>query len=194
MAISDRTRKLLWGHSGNRCAICNTELIMNATDKDDEAIVGDECHIVARENDGPRGDSPLDIVERDKYPNLLLLCRIHHKLIDDQPNTFPVEKLQLIKALHEKRVREALSTVGTRKQRADTVLVAQRIETGQALLDIISGSHAHHLDKDDLQHLNEVTLVGGFLQTIEDYVIFGMTSVVTSARKPRLRYNKTFMP
>lgn len=82
---------MLWGRSGNRCAICQKELVIDATETDDDSIIGDECHIVARSTDGPRGASPLK--ERNKYNNLILLCKIHHKQIDDQENEFPVERL-----------------------------------------------------------------------------------------------------
>jgi hypothetical protein len=65
MAISGKTRKILWGRSGNRCAICRRELVMDATDLDDESVTGDECHIVARKPIGTRGDSPLRLRERE---------------------------------------------------------------------------------------------------------------------------------
>ena len=65
MAITDKTRKILWGRSGNLCAICRRELVMDATTKDDESVIGDECHMVAREINGPRGNSPLEISQRD---------------------------------------------------------------------------------------------------------------------------------
>jgi hypothetical protein len=38
--------------------------------------------------------------ERDQYDNLILLCRNHHGEIDEQPVTFPVERLAAIKAEH----------------------------------------------------------------------------------------------
>ena len=57
MAISDKTRKLLWGRSGSRCAICKRELIISATTGDDESIVGDECHIISPRPRAPHDDS-----------------------------------------------------------------------------------------------------------------------------------------
>src|SRR5205085_1467643 len=47
VAISDKTRKLLWGRSGNRCAICRRTLSVDGTVVDAEAVVGEECHIVS---------------------------------------------------------------------------------------------------------------------------------------------------
>ncbi len=45
MAITDRTRKILWARSGNCCAVCRKDLIIDASDDDDESVVGEECHI-----------------------------------------------------------------------------------------------------------------------------------------------------
>jgi len=45
MAITDKTRKILWGRAGNRCAMCRRVLVVDRTPSDDDAVVGDECHI-----------------------------------------------------------------------------------------------------------------------------------------------------
>lgn len=110
MSITLKTHKLLWGKSGNRCAFedCKNELIMDETETDDESVIGDEAHIVARKETGPRGISSLSKDDRDKYENLVLLCRIHHKVIDDQHKFYTVEKLNELKKTHEKWVKESL--------------------------------------------------------------------------------------
>lgn len=103
MGIELKTHKLLWGRSGNRCAFeeCRKELVLSETETDNESIIGDEAHIVAKSIDGPRGKNKLSVPERDKYDNLILLCKVHHKQIDDQPEHFTVEKLIQIKKNHE---------------------------------------------------------------------------------------------
>lgn len=110
MSILLKTHKLLWGRSGNTCAMpdCRNVLIADETETDDESIIGDEAHIVARSEEGPRGISELTPEERDKYDNLVLLCRKHHKVIDDQPNFYTVEKLKEIKKQHEEWVKSSL--------------------------------------------------------------------------------------
>lgn len=107
MAISDRDRKLLWGQSGFQCAICKVRLAEDATNLDEASLIGEECHIVAQSPEGPRG-SHRDGVEIDSYENLILLCRNHHKTIDDQTNRFSVETLRLLKQAHEALVRASL--------------------------------------------------------------------------------------
>jgi len=108
MTISDKTRKLLWGRSGSRCAFCRGELILEAQKEDDESIVGEECHIISGKINGPRYDSTFSPDEIDAYPNLILFCRVHHKMVDDQENTFPAAFLHVLKDNHERWVREAL--------------------------------------------------------------------------------------
>ena len=64
MSISLKTHKMLWGRAASRCAFCRRELVMDASQTDDESLVGDACHIVAQSAGGPRGDSPLTPEER----------------------------------------------------------------------------------------------------------------------------------
>jgi hypothetical protein len=137
MSILLKTHKMLWGRAANRCAFpeCRRELVMDASETDDVSLIGEECHIVAREPNGPRGDSPLAQESRDKYDNLILLCSIHHKLIDDQPNTYSVQTLKEMKSLHEKWVRESLQDFDPVRQRDDE-LYATYIEDWMRYVDI----------------------------------------------------------
>ena len=101
MPITDKTRKILWGRSGNRCAICKRELVVDATPGDDESVVGDECHIISESKpEGSRNVPGVTIEEADSYQNLVLLAKIHHKIIDDQVNKYPASELNRIKHEH----------------------------------------------------------------------------------------------
>jgi hypothetical protein len=108
MAITEKDRKILWGKSGNRCAICRCELVMGGLQDDGGAVVGDECHIVAKSSAGPRGNPDIKKSQLDKYNNLILLCKIHHKAIDDQPSLFTEAHLRQIKERHEEWVKASL--------------------------------------------------------------------------------------
>ena len=104
--MKDKEIKLLWGKSGGRCAFegCKEEL------SEEYTVLGEQAHIIARSKVGPRGESDIDIVARDKYENLILLCNHHHTVIDKMPSKYPVEVLQKIKLSHEKWVSERLGT------------------------------------------------------------------------------------
>jgi len=104
--MQEKEIKLLWGRSGNRCAICKLEL----TPDGDRETLGEMAHILARSTDGPRGDSTLTSDERNKYKNLILLCPTHHTEIDKNFKDWPAEKLRIIKEKHEAWVSEQLNT------------------------------------------------------------------------------------
>ncbi|WP_330182161.1 HNH endonuclease [Nocardia sp. NBC_01503] len=101
MTIEARDRKILWGRSHNLCAICRQPLVLEATATDRESVVGDEAHIVAQSGGGPRAGL-IPAADLDKYDNLILLCKVHHKQIDDQPRFFNAEYLRELKAAHER--------------------------------------------------------------------------------------------
>lgn len=135
MSITLKTRKMLWGRAANRCSICRRELVLDTNETDDLSLIGDECHIVAKKPDGPRGEAPLSSEQRDKYGNLLILCKVHHKQIDDQPDEFTVEKLIEIKATHEQWVRESLQGYDPQKQHDDEIY-ASYIEGWEKLANL----------------------------------------------------------
>ncbi|MBY3167389.1 hypothetical protein [Rhizobium laguerreae] len=106
MTISTKTAKMLWGKAAARCSMrgCRKLLVIDETETDDPALIGDMAHMVAESEDGPRGVSPLTQEERNRYANLILLCKNHHREIDEQPGEWPVDRLQSIKAQHEEWV------------------------------------------------------------------------------------------
>lgn len=119
MGIGIKAHKTLWGRSGNRCAFpkCRRELVVDATETDDESLIGDECHIVAKSENGPRGQTDLESAQLDVYENLILLCKVHHKIIDDQRHSYTVERLRNMKNDHEQWVKTRLAGYDRKKQR-----------------------------------------------------------------------------
>ena len=124
---------MLWGRAASRCSFCRLELVMDSSATDDESLIGEACHRVASSADGPRGDSSLSMPQRDKYSNLILLCNVHHKQVDDQHASFTISRLQDIKAVHEDWVKQALK-LDSAKQHDSEVMAgyveewAKRIE------------------------------------------------------------------
>jgi hypothetical protein len=167
MAISDRTRKILWGRSGNLCAFCRRVLVEEGTEHDAESVVGDECHIIGERPTAARGALGVGRDDLDEYGNLILLCKVHHKLVDDQPETYPVEKLRALKASHESWVRDRLGKkAGDAKLR---ITLLPRIRTGKELANVVGGADAYSFDHDELESEAETTLVAGFLQVLQDW-------------------------
>jgi hypothetical protein len=123
MGILLKTRKMLWGRSGNCCAFpdCNKELVSDIDETDDDvSILGEEAHIIAEESGGPRGSDEISVEQRNKYNNLILLCHDHHKIIDDHPLKYTIEILREYKRKHESKVGQ-LRGPDEKKQKDDEI-------------------------------------------------------------------------
>lgn len=128
--MRDSDIKILWGRSGNRCAICGIEL----TPEGEAATLGEMAHIIARASSGPRGDSDLQIPDRDNYSNLILLCPTHHTQIDKNPAEWTIEKLHERKTKHERWVSEQLDQGNISIKPIDNIFfLNRRIESWREL-------------------------------------------------------------
>ncbi|MFJ5993165.1 hypothetical protein [Lentzea sp. NPDC092896] len=110
-------------------------------------MVGDEAHIAARSPGGPRhGQCPPGLV--DDYSNLILLCRVDHKRVDDQPGHFTVALLRRRKAEHEAWVERLLAARPTLRGKDPEPIFAEVLAdgfTGRAwVLDAIDEFIATH--------------------------------------------------
>jgi hypothetical protein len=114
--IPDKQMKLLLQRSGDVCAFpsCENILSADATDLDDAVILGEMAHIAGeksgikgKNNASARYDPSMTDKERNSYQNLIYLCREHHRLIDQQEQTYPRAFLLKIKAEHEEWVRQS---------------------------------------------------------------------------------------
>lgn len=171
MAITNKTRKLLWGKSGNRCAICRSELVTPATLATSDVLIGDECHINGRKDGSPRWDPTLSGEYLDSYENLILLCKVHHKVIDDQPISFSVEGLRSLKSRHEKWVKNNLCPKPKNLKTIDKF--ASRIRFGKDILSIVCDAHFYDFDYDEPENPEEIEFISIFLETAQDYGDFG---------------------
>ena len=101
MPVSEKIKKIIWAKCAAKCSICREDLLLDGESGDLTHLVGEVAHIVAEKADGPRGDSPQSLEQRNSESNLLLLCLEHHKIIDDDPDSYPINKLSEIKEKHE---------------------------------------------------------------------------------------------
>src|SRR5690349_16038090 len=108
-----RTRKVrelvklaLWVMAGGRCQLqgCNKYLLKHHL-TGDVGNFADIAHVVAFNEDGPRGRSKERPDDINTLENLMLLCGSCHRLVDKtRPADFPVPLLREHKRLHEERV------------------------------------------------------------------------------------------
>jgi len=69
--------------------------------------IGEECHIISRQPNGPRHREIVGF-DYDDSSNLLLLCCNHHKMVDERVQEYKEETLAKIKADHEAWIKENL--------------------------------------------------------------------------------------
>jgi hypothetical protein len=100
------TLKTLFALSGNRCAFpkCANRLV----EVPSGTLVGKVCHIKGNSS-GPgskRYDKNQPDEERHGVGNLIAHCPKHHDIIDDDEESYTVERLVKMKADHEGKMRE----------------------------------------------------------------------------------------
>lgn len=146
---------------------------------DGESVVGDECHIISAQKNGPRHDPNYPAKELDGYKNLLLLCRVHHKMIDDQYETYTAEILLKMKETHQKWVAQKLTDSNKpkplrfRRTKGKAAYFLTRLSTGKEILNLVEGSCGSSFDHDELETQQEVEMVGGFLEVVRDWADIG---------------------
>lgn len=108
---STTTKLILFAKSGGRCQFegCNENLLRdNVTLR--ELNNSNIAHIVASSSNGPRGADNSQELSTD-IDNLMLLCKTHHKLVDDNPEEYTVESLKKMKLNQEEKVKELLDAM-----------------------------------------------------------------------------------
>lgn len=133
--VSLKTSNCLYAKSAGRCQICNCDLVTHPLTQT-SGNYAQVAHIVAFSVNGPRGNEESNSKEIDDLANLMLLCYTCHKLIDDDPDSYPLELLKEMKKEHEDRIR-VMTEIGP--QMKSTVLVFKSPIRGQE----VSVRHDH---------------------------------------------------
>jgi hypothetical protein len=97
----------------------------------------------------------------DSYENLILLCKVDHKVVDDQPGEYTRERLREIKVRHEEWVMQTLgqgsphlgaelwSRVAPIRLRPDPLLGPVKLmllASGRAVWEVIADAHSFRRD------------------------------------------------
>lgn len=127
--ISSKTSKIVWGRAAGRCQYrnCGDDLIGDLVSNRHNIAFGEQAHVIGAKEKGPRGDPILSQELQDDPDNILLLCKKHHRIIDEQwrDGSYRVDELRSMKRDHESIVRAALSSYPP--SRAHSVIFSARV-------------------------------------------------------------------
>jgi len=169
--------------------------VAEATSEDDASIIGEECHIVSERRGGPRYQTGFPAERLDAIDNLILLCRIHHKVVDDQCATYPREHLESMKARHEQRVASALQAVGKlgtpslRRRVKNRVGLLLGLESGQSIVSIIAGACTLDFGYEEPSSESEIELIASLHQEVQD--LGDLWADLEGGERVRARYRLT---
>ncbi|TLS76002.1 hypothetical protein FE236_07650 [Mariprofundus erugo] len=149
MSVPTVDIKILWARAAGRCSMpdCRRELTPESdTVAAGGIVVGENCHIVAEKVNGPRGRYPVPEADKNRYPNLILLCNIHHKIVDSDVTSWSVERLHQVKSDHENWIK----TTFDQSRNSDLVVYKRLVEIASKKLmlqawDGISDHAVRHL-------------------------------------------------
>ena len=105
--IPQKVQSALWARAAGRCQYrgCNQDLVGDLISGNEDALFGFIAHIVGDSAEGPRGHPVRSPQLGKSLDNLMLMCAVHHKLIDvDGLADHPEPLLLGMKAKHEARV------------------------------------------------------------------------------------------
>lgn len=109
----EKARLLVWGRAAGRCQFTNCgkrldhDLVSGELGKNFAYL----AHNVASSPGGVRGDPELSHELADDPDNIVLICDVHHRVIDDQKNsgTYDVAAVRAMKLASERRIDRLLS-------------------------------------------------------------------------------------
>jgi len=151
--VSVPTQKLIWGIFAARCAICRKKVVWES-DKKGRSLTGEVAHVVGAKKTAARGRAPYTD-DRDDPDNLILLCREHHKIIDDNEDEYTVERLHEIRTEYLNWLEGQLTPV----QRWSATAIRQYTYLNVPRLDELAATLGYKIRHDALpgnSHLSEL--------------------------------------
>lgn len=118
------TIDLLWALSAGHCELCGSD-VTNALASGRRGKYGQVAHIEAYSPGGARYNADQTEKERNSIDNLMLLCPVCHKLVDDNAPDFGVKFLKDRKQFFEASVKAAMRAIGP--TRSDVLALGMRI-------------------------------------------------------------------
>lgn len=123
--IKESTAKKLFALSRNHCARpeCNVKLVL-----ENDVNLGEMCHIEGEKPNSARYNTEMDDEQRRDISNLIIMCNNCHTIIDNDIETYTVQKLKEIKKNHESKEGELFELTDEQLQK---IMEKERIRIQQ---------------------------------------------------------------
>lgn len=120
-ALSESDRRFIIGRSGGCCSKCKTQ-VFRENEFAEKARMGDDAHIWAYSEEGPRGSAAGAPADRNARENIILLCKNCHAEVDQQPMKFTPAVLTAMREAHYAWVDRCLGQARVQKPRFRYIL------------------------------------------------------------------------
>jgi hypothetical protein len=117
-SVPKKTSNLLWGRAAGRCEFRGHNAPLWKSPVTGEGVdIAEKAHIWSFSVGGPRGRKGISAATVNSIANFILVCRICHRLIDDDKKgeRYSAVLLQQMKAEHERRIELATAVDGNRR-------------------------------------------------------------------------------
>ena len=184
--ITEPKKLILMGLCGGKCEFrgCEKSIVEDML-TGDKVNFSNYAHIIASSANGPRGDKILSSKLSNDVNNIMVLCRDHHKEIDDLPEKYTADILKNMKSEHENYMKDIMKIKKERKVMGIkyTFSISDRVpkindedirsctfkQGYYCSGDIInlSDSKADEIDKESLYILEKENIKRNFLQIVK---------------------------
>lgn len=128
--------KLLYSLSAGRCNLCGNSVFERKNSGDGYIHYGEMAHNVPYSNSDIAPRKIDKHIVNNSYQNLILLCSIHHNVIDQDDEYYTIERIQQIKSDFEEKIKNSLnpsqsldaSTINTIKSFVDLQYLASSLD------------------------------------------------------------------
>lgn len=163
------TLRRLYTKAGDCCAYphCPERLLIK------EGYLADICHIEALNPDGPRYNSATDITDKDRNsePNLILLCKNHHYIIDRKNKNdefyYSTDQLKAMKRAHEELMESARNKITQAKEPSILARIVRELSSTRH--DARPGKVILPFTIDEKINFNEVERYRGIIEKYAPY-------------------------
>lgn len=114
------------------------------------------ARICSPDSAGPRSDSRLSWREANDPDNLLLVCPAHHRVFDELPSEYTVDKLKLIRDWHVERVARVLTAASATTAHVERPATTTRIQKALQIWDRERGNDSEEFWQELFTHRPEL--------------------------------------